>query len=35
MWVDIRSAAQRYSEEISDQQLQSRFVACMKQLYPK
>lgn len=35
MWVDIRSAAQRYSEEIADQQLQSRFVACMKQLYPK
>ena len=34
MWVDIRGAAQRYSEEISGRQLQAHFVACMKHLYP-
>ena len=34
MWVDIRSAAKRYAEDVADPQLQTRFVACMKQLYP-
>lgn len=34
MWVDIRGAAKRYSEDIVDPQLQTRFASCMKHLYP-
>jgi len=35
LWVDIRGAAKRYSGELlTDVQLQDRFVACMRQLYP-
>lgn len=34
MWVDIRNAAKRYSEDVADQQLLARFVECMKRLYP-
>jgi hypothetical protein len=34
MWVDIRNAAKRYSEDVADQQLLARFVEFMKRLYP-
>lgn len=34
MWVDIRRAARRYSEDLADPTLQAHFVSCMKHLYP-
>lgn len=34
MWVDIRGAAKRYSDDIVDPQLLKRFVSCMEHLYP-
>jgi hypothetical protein len=35
LWIDIRNAANAYSEEISNTpRLQANFDACMKQLYP-
>jgi hypothetical protein len=34
-WLDLRNAANRYSKEVAeDQQLQTRFEGCMRQLYP-
>jgi hypothetical protein len=34
MWVDIRGAAKRYSDDIVDPQLLKRFASCMEHLYP-
>lgn len=34
MWVDVRNAAKRYAADLEDAQLQTRFIACMRQLYP-
>lgn len=35
LWVDLRNAANRYSDDVAaDAQLQTRFVRCMKDLYP-
>lgn len=34
MRVDIRTAAKRYAEDMVNPQFQTRFAACMKQLYP-
>ena len=34
LWVDIRVAAKRYSEEVSAPPLQAHFAKCMRHLYP-